>query len=375
MRSSTLAGTRSPGAVAAGILAAWSAWPSAARADVTCGSTPVGWNVPNGDAVFEQSPGPIADVLAAVGEYRSHSMLSRGPDGWVTHATALTPPANPDRNFLGRECSEPIDSGFLYAATPGLETVGQGAIYTFLYGEGPVNFIAYQSAQAPADQAIGNLFVGTGMSWLGWYSPQDSSQVVFAEAYNNTQIHYGWYQFMNIQGTAGGVPGVNTGVVCSTSLALWQHDALSGAPDYTGDVVPRAYPSALIGPAARALYDAVYNECTSLTGGPFSSFGALLQTVGTCALCFNCNLCGAAADQMVNCFANNDCASSDGSEWQRIVDSGTAVSVSPDDIACWNNPNNGSGAPCAGAGSSVWGWDLNQTVQWNSGGNSYSCWN
>ena len=83
---------------------------SSARADNLCGSTSAGWNVPDGDAVFEESPGVIQGVLAAVGEYRTHSMLSRGPDGWVTHATSLTPPVNGDRNFLGSECSAPIST-------------------------------------------------------------------------------------------------------------------------------------------------------------------------------------------------------------------------------------------------------------------------
>lgn len=371
MRDTTLASTRF--GVGLGSAAALLSWQAFARADVTCGSTQAGWNVPSGDTVFEQSPGPIAEVLAAVGEYRSHSMLSRGPDGWVTHATSITPPVNGDRNFLGQECSAPVDPAFLYAASPGLETIGQGAIYTFLYAGGPVNFIAYQSA-ASVQQAVGNTWVGAGMSWIDWDSHKDSSQLVFAEAYNGTPIHYGWYQYMNVQGTAQGVPGVNTGVACSTSLALWQHDALSASPGYTGDVLPRSYPSSLIGTAASALYNSVYDECTSLTGGPFSSFGAFLQTIGTCALCLNCNVCGAAADQIVNCFSNNDCGSSNAAEWRGIVASGTAISISPDDIACWNNPSNGSGAPCAGDGSSVWGWDLNEPVQWNSGGNAYACW-
>jgi hypothetical protein len=352
---------------------------SPARADVLCGSTSAGWNVPNGATVFEESPGVIESVLAAVGEYRSHSMLSRGPDGWVTHATSITPPVNGDRNFLGSECSAPVSQNFLNASTPGLETISQGAAYTFLYGNGPINFIGYQSGQmgvqGGSNPAIGNLFVGTGMSWVDWYSTGDSSQVVWAEAYNGTQIHYGWYQYMNVQGTAQGVPGANTGVVCSTSLALWQHDALSKTSGYTGDVIPRSYPGSLIGNAATALYNGVYSECSQQTGGMFSSFGSFLQNIGTCTLCLNCNICNAAANQVVNCFANNDCGSSNPSEWQSIAANSTAVSISPDDIGCWNAPSNGSGAPCTGNGSSVWGWDISETVQWNSGGNSYSCWN
>jgi hypothetical protein len=365
-------------AAGAGLVAV-AAHASPARAEVVCGRTSAGWNVPNGGAVFEEAPGVIQGVLSAVGEYRTHSMLSRGPDGWVTHATSLTPPVNSDRSFLGSECSAPISVQFLRAATPGLETVGQGAIYTFLYGNGPVDFIAYQGAQqgvpGGSNSAVGNTFVGTGMTWVQQWSTSDRSQVVFSEAYNGTPIHYGWYQYMNLQGVAQGVPGVNTGVVCSTSLALWQHDALAGTPGYTGDVVPRSYPPKVIGPAATALYNGVYNECKTQTGDMFASFGAFLQSVGTCSLCLNCNICNVAANQMVNCFSANDCGSSSAGEWQGVVNRNTAVSISPDDIACWNNPANGSGAPCAGAGSSIWGWDYNETVQWNSGGNNYSCWN
>jgi hypothetical protein len=363
--------------VAAGALLALES--TAHGGDVLCGSTSAGWNVPNGAAVFEETPGVIQGVLAAVGEYRTHSMLSRGPDGWVTHATSITPPVNNDRSFLGSECNAPISQQFLNASTPGLETFGQGAAYTFLYKNGSVNFLAYQGgtmgSEGGANAAIGNTFIGTGMSWLDWSSTADSSQIVWAETYNGAQIHYGWYQYMNLQGAAQGVPGANTGLVCSTSLALWQHDALSKTSGYTGDVVPRSYPGKIIGPAATALYNGVYSECTQQTGGMFSSFGSFLSAIGTCTLCLNCNICDVAANQMVNCFANNDCGSSNSGEWQSIAANSTSVSISPDDIACWNNPSNGSGAPCTGQGSSVWGWDVNETVQWNSGGNNYSCWN
>ena len=369
MRSRRTLIDRMPLALGMVALLTWSNPAPAAK----CGSTAAGWNVPDGAAVFSQSTGPIGSVLAALGEYRSHSMLSRGPNGWVTHATSITPPANSSRGFLGSECSAPISSSFLYASTPGLETVGQGAIYQYLYGDSTLNFIAYQSG-APSDpnDAIGNDWLATGMSWAPVTSTQDTSQTVWDQAYNGTPIHYGWYQYMNLQGAAQGVPGVNTGLVCSTSLALWQHDALGHSAGYTGDVVPRTYAPSAIQPAANALYNAVYNECKGTQPGMFSSFGAFWQTLGTCALCFDCDLCDEAADQMVNCFASNNCGSSDGSKWHQVVQNTAAVSISPDDVGCWNG--NGTGAPCNGPGSSVWGWDVNEAVQWNSGGNQYSCW-
>ncbi len=347
-----------------------------ARADTVCGSTSAGWNVPGGASVFVSGPGPIYNVITAIGEYRSHSMLSRGPDWWVTHATSVTPPQEgswPDY------CSAPLSQSFLYNAMPGLETVNQGAIYTFLYGGGSSeNFIAYQGAgtgaagsgDATTASTISNLYLGAGMNWSGWYSGSDSSQYVWGSTYNGAQIHYGWFQYMNTQGTPQGVPGVNTGVVCSSSLALWQHDALGDLGTYTGDVVPRTYNNASnneLWNAANALYNSVYNECSNSMG--------FWTHVGTCLTCADCNLCDEAADQMTNCFAANNCGSSDHGIWTGITGgSGSAVGISPDDISCWNNPANGSGAPCIGSGASVWGWDGNETVQWNSGGSQYSCW-
>jgi hypothetical protein len=368
----------------------------------TCGSTAAGWNVPAGDPVFVSGPGPIYSVLSAVGEYRSHSMLSNGPDGWVTHATSVTPPTNGDTSpyytpfcsSCGSECWNPINPSFLTHSMPGLESVSQGAIYEFLYGNNGVeNFIGYQrgsdyaSGNAKAS-AVNNIsFGGAGMAWSGWWSGTglgsngesgDSSQYVWGRTYNGNQVHYGWYQYMNTQGTAQGVPGVNTGVVCSSSLALWQHDAGG-----LGDVLPRTYTN--LSAAANALWNGVQSECSSGLSG-WTSFGFSALCVGVTG--YTQGVCAQAADQMVNCFTANNCGntSSPGAyfqgyntknngnaQWEHVVNTGAAaVGISPDDIGCWNG--NGTGAPCSGTGSSIWGWDGSQTVQWNSGGNNYSCW-
>jgi hypothetical protein len=393
--------------VGVGVLAGVLGFAESARAQTVCGTTPAGWNVPAGDPVFVSGPGPVYSVLSSVGEYRSHSMLSRGPDGWVTHATSITPPTNsslspywtPFCSSCGSECWNPIQPSFLYASKPGLETVSQGAIYTFLYGGGSPsvgstglgpgeNFIAYQrgtpTGGSSANQtAIGNMFLGAGMAWDGWWSGSDSSQYVWGTSYNGSAINYGWFQYMNVQGAAQGVPGVDTGVVCSSSLAMWQHDALSTTSGYSGDVTARTYSN--ISTAASALWNGVQSECNSTTGW-FSSVGSFFENLGWNALCVGAaeegeGVCGAAADQMTNCFALNQCGntSSPGAygsntAWQGATAAGhSAVGISPDDIGCWDG--NGTGAPCSGKGSSIWGWDSNQTVQWNSGGNQYSCWN
>jgi hypothetical protein len=363
-----------------------------AHADTTCGSTSAGWNVPNGATVFEVAPGIISDVLVAEGESRSHSMLSHGPNTWVTHSTSTTP------GYV-ENCHNPVDVNFMGASTPGLTTIDQGAAYTFLYlnGGGPTD-LWYQNATDLSDSAgnqvqtgpmVGNTFLGSdeyGDQWQ-WTSTGSGSDLVWGMDFavndgaafaTKGQIYYGWYQYMNVGETPHGYPAAQTGapqsrgygVTCSSSLAMWQHDALWNSPAYSGDVLPRTYGSTSITAAANTLFADVYNRCkgtTNLDDG--GSFGVAAWAGGAC---IGISVCSNAANQIVNAFASPGGFIDDVGDWGSVVARSSAVSISPDDIACWNG--NGTGAPCTGAGASIWGWDINHSVQWNSGGNTYGCW-
>jgi hypothetical protein len=374
-----------------GVLASLLAYASPSLAQTYCGTSPAAWNVPAGDVALTQTQGPVMSVITAVGEYRSHSMMSNGT--WVTHATSITPVQNGDESpywtpfcsSCGSECWNPLSPGFLYNSTPGVEQVDAGAIYAFLYQNGTNNFLAYQrgtAVNANWPTTVGNFAwnLGDGFGYKWQTSTANSAQGLWEVTYNGAQTHYGWYQYMNVQSAGQGTPGYDTGVICSTSIAGWQHDALTGTQGYTGDVVPRTYNSTTITNGANALWNAVYNECETQNGW-FASVGAFFTNLGWNALCVGSgesSICSAAADQMVNCFATNSCGntSSPGSynqgQWHGAVSGGTSTTISPDDIGCWSG--NGTGAACSGSGSSIWGWDGNQTVQWNSGGNQYSCW-
>jgi hypothetical protein len=240
---------------------------ASASASTVCGSTNAGWNAPAGAAVFEIAPGNIGDVLRALGEQRSHSMLSHGPDTWVTHATSITPP-------VVQDCDNPVSKSFMGAATPGLATVNQGAIYTFLYGDGAPPYKAngqdelyYQNA-ANSNSGWNNLLA---TQWLmsdewgdvfSWNPMNVYGQTVWGInfQYNNGsvqspslfpagQIYYGWYQYMQVGSTPNGYPPAQTGgaglnkgygVTCSSSLAMQQHDALWSQPNYRGFRVGRS---------------------------------------------------------------------------------------------------------------------------------------
>jgi hypothetical protein len=361
--------------------------PGSARADTVCGSTSTGWNAPNGAAVFEIAPGIITDLLNTLGETRSHSMLSHGPDGWVTHATSGTPPNK-------QNCTLPVSTAFMGASTPGLSTIDQGAAYTFLYQNGGTPTALYyqrgvtllDSAGAEHDTGpmVGNTFLGSSALGMGmqWTPMGTGNNTVWGlsltqNGFSPMQIFYGWNQYMNIGTTANGVPprqagpgAQGTGVVCSTALTLWQHDALWFSGYYPGDVLSRHYTVAATHAAANALYNDIYKKCSGATNlAEGGSFGA---SVWSGLVCLGISVCDHAANQVVNGFADDDFANNNSQEWQSIVATHGAVSASPDDVGCWNyNP---TGAPCSGPGASIWGWDGNNNVQWNSGGNSYGCW-
>ncbi len=359
---------------------------SAAMASTVCGSTNAGWNVPNGATVYEIAPGVVGDLLSQLGEQRSHSMLSHGPGWWVTHSTSIMPPNVAD-------CDNPVSKSFMAASTPGLSTIDQGAAFTFLYSNGPQPTALYYQrgtvlsgpgGDVDTGAAVGNLYLGSPAAFydMNWLPRGSGSNTVWSMSFGSTSgpqlpIYYGWSQYMNVGSTAQGFPPAQTGqtaqgtgVVCSTSLAMWQHDALANTFTYTGDVVPRSYSVAQTQAAAHALWNDIYNMCSGVSN--IANGGEFTVSVWSGLACLGISVCSNAANQVVNAFADDGFVNDQAGEWQNIVANNGATSISPDDVACWNG--NGTGAPCSGSGSSFWGWDGNNLVQWNNAGSSYGCW-
>ena len=399
----------------------------------SCGAVQAGWNVPAGGGVYTAGPGPFFSAMTAIGEFYSHSMLSRGPDGWVTQATADTPP-RASGGFCGISCSNPIDASFLYASTPGLEWIGQGAAYEQIYGGAGQYDTGYHDGTSSWNGPNAPTLLsadwnsGPGLNGNTWgdtfQTPGTwSGGTVFITQYNGTPVHYGWHQLKNVVNTPQGIPstlpragggtGLTAGVDCSSSLSLWQHDALSPDADnslagqyfingygqqqawmYSGDVYPRGYAPTVVDNAANAMWNAVYNECIGAVTGMFNQLGDSLSgavaSTGVFWCCFGAQnyynwglgrLCSNAANQMLNCFAgdahgNADCGDSSAA-WKNNAPAANvwgwaAVSISPDDIFGYDS--NGTGAPTVGNGASIWGNDPEYEVQFNTGGYDYSCW-
>jgi hypothetical protein len=118
------------------------------------------------------------------------------------------------------------------------------------------------------------------------------------------------------------------------------------------------------------LFGDIYNQCKGVAN--IADGGEFTVSVWSGLSCLGISVCSNAANQVVNAFASPGGFIDDQGDWQNVVKNNSAVSISPDDVACWND--NGTGPGCVGQNSSVWGWDINNQVQWNSPGNVYGCW-
>lgn len=321
-----------------------------ALAEGECGWTSAGWNAPNGAVVFDRGAGPIRDVLDAVGEYRTHSILSHGPGAGVSHATMR----DPDQNGWPTVCSRPLNDNQLRYGYPGLEQVNQGGIYMYMYGDGGgPEWTGWQQGN-PAQAAIVGDSLWYNHPFVSDVSRHDAYQVIDRPLRHGMRVSYSLFQYRN-QEAVHQLPSnsANNGMVCSTFLAY--------AHIYAGrgEVTPHTYSHALIANASNSLYTGIFNACKQ-------SFGWFEDAVLTVACPFY-NVCGNAGNQVANCMSANRCDTSDGNIWKGVRDnpSATASSISPDRIGGWGvHP----------ISTTLWAPDYSHQLQWNSGGNVYGCW-
>jgi hypothetical protein len=327
--------------------------------DVACGSTSAGWNVPNGGLVLSRGSGggPVAAVLDAVGEYRTHSMFSHGPGAEVTHETMYTPGTNGWPTY----CSTPVKVGELTTGFPGAGRINQGAIYQYLYGGGGgLQYLAYQLSRSSAglnnNGAAISYWLLNSMPTQATTSKQNGGFTFQRyKGPNGYPLNYVLYQYRDLESVNYGGVGWNNGMVCSTLLAHAQY--------WTGLGVVEAYTynHSTLQTAGNALYNSVQNECSSGLG--------FWGGVGASFSCFE-SICDDAGRQVRNCMAAGRCDTDDGNVWNNIYNNPATVarSISPDRLGGW------SGHPYTGPGVSVWSYDTSNSIQWNSGGSVYGCW-
>lgn len=320
------------------------------QAEAQCGYAPASWNAPNGAVVFNRGPGPIRDVLDAVGEYRTHSMLSHGPGGGVTHATMRTP----DQNGWPTVCTLPLNATQLRYGYPGVESINQGGIYNFLFGEsGSTEWTGYQVGDSAKAATVGDT-IWYNYPYVTDAAQGDGSQVIRRPLRNGARVNYSLYQYRTLE-TANLIPSnsVNNGLVCSTFLAYAHNYSGQGA------VSAYSYSHSQLYNASNSLYNGTYNACKSALGW----FQGALLTVA----CPFYNVCGNAGNQVANCMSANRCDTGSSSVWKGVRDdpSTVATSISPDRIGGWGvHPIN----------TTFWAPDYSHSLYFNSGGNVYGCW-
>lgn len=354
-----------------------------ARAE-SCASSPAAVNIPGGAIGLQTNAvGPVSTILQAAGETRTHSLLVHG-NGYITHAGMQQP-----GQVASFSCDTPIDPGQLQDGYPGMEQIDMGALYAFTYGPaGPgAGAAATTSTVVEFFYQSGN---GDGMNrgqavadWIWnnlpyWYNGNGTYRIGFSGM--GAPASYLLYQYKDMQGVnVGAVPPAN-GSVCSTTIAYGQYMSGNGAIDNAN-----TYSHAVVTNALNALHGVVYDDCNDALGFwdtvLSDSFGAISCTRSadqqSCVFgfCFYApqfpSACTLAADQVSDCFATGQCATSDQHLWQGVRDDPgqTATSVSPDNLGGWNGHGWGPTAPYP-----VWSWDNPNAVYWSSPGSVYGCW-
>jgi hypothetical protein len=332
-------------------------------ADVACGSAPGGWNAPNGAYVSNRGTGPIRAVIDAVGEQRTHTMTSHGAAqaAYVTHHTMHTPGTTGWPTY----CSTPANPDELRAGYPGGSQVTQGGIYTHMYGNGGQEFAYYQRSNSAGSLTTHGADIA---NWTWSYFPyqwttsrKDGGQGFYRLKNDAGQLlNYTLYQYRNLEAVNSSTASTwQNGMHCTTLGAHMHFRAGKGV------ISSHSYSHAQIVNAGNTLKNAVENDCNNSIG--------FWKGLGSSITCFE-NICDDAGRQVRNCMAYGGCDTDSDSGWNGIVNDGNAVatSISPDRLGGW------SGHPWTGYngqnGVSVWAYDNNQTLQYNQGGSSYSCW-
>jgi hypothetical protein len=322
--------------------------------DIACGSSSSGWNAPNGALVLNRAPGPVRAVIDSIGEYRTHTMMSHGPGGWVTHETMHSP----GQNGWPTYCSTPLKADELKTGFPGASQTYQGGIYTFLYAGGHMESISFQRTRdgnGMPDSRGANIanWVWNQMPYTWTTSQKDGSQG-FYRLYgsNGALLNYVLYQYRDSGSVSDGGTGWNNGMVCSTLAAYAVNRAGYGT------IQPYVYDHSKLVNAGNSLYNSVQDECSNGLG--------FWGGVGAAITCFE-SICDDAARQVRNCMSTGVCDSDSSTYWSNVANNSATVarSISPDRMGGYSGHGN-SGSPWANAPT--------ETIQWNSGGNVYGCW-
>ncbi len=375
------------------------------------------WNAPAGAVVFKRDQGQLTPMFDALGEYRTHTMLSTGPNKAVLHNTANPGPASP------LSCYIPLQ--YTTMEQPGFMAVSQSEIFNDMEGSSfqgyqlpmQANFVPAFMQEiapilAPVTTTIGpcnctpGSACGTACASVALTTPMPTTglaggapsltslgNVDYEVFYDGNQILYDFHSFIagSMLGAGNlspllapnGTNGTGNGGVCASTVAFMQTRTFldQDVPYAGGWVQPKTYPHSLLygggslglngsdPGVGQVLYNSIFDyvENDSL-GGAFTA---------ACATIF-ADMPGNAANQVLNCTALQECGSSS-NDWQTAVAQPgfVADSITDDTLGGWNGgptwqqDSEGNWFPQQGA--SVWAGGVNYQLQWSGAGTGVNC--
>jgi hypothetical protein len=341
----------------AGALVMWSptAWAgSSGTGSVSCGSSGLTWDAPNGYVVMTRGDGPVKAVIDAVGESRTHSMLSHGTINWSTHSTMY----EPGQTGWPTYCSTPVEPSDIAQGYPGLAQINNSGLYQYNYEHGAPEYMRKQSGSTGGVTTANWAWSSSNYQWVASSQGSGGIYLVRTESGNDRQP-YSFYQYYDNEGRSQGSDNVRYhGGHCSSMIA-WMAST-SGWDDIT----PHTYNNTLVTAAGSALYTSVKNECDDGLG--------FWKGIGAAITCFE-GICDDAGRQIRACFLGDvNCDTDSNSLWNGIKNNSakTAVSLSPDDLTGWSGHEWGANKPHTGPWS-PYGYS---NTTWSAGGSTYGCW-
>jgi hypothetical protein len=199
-----------------------------------------------------------------------------------------------------------------------------------------------------------------GLATVAWL--ESAKTTTTPQGFQSYGIPYDFYQYMNINGSNGGIlgtppPGHTQGLVCSTFISYAYANG-GNAP-----LPPYRYTHDDLVAASQALYHSVYNECMAETSSAErTAFTALCSAQG------HTDACDAVANQVLNCFATGNCADDHSATNADVINNPNSApySISPDYLV-------GIGRH-AGKSPTPWARDVAHMASFSSVGSTYGCW-
>lgn len=323
----------------------------------TCGCINAQWDAPTGSLVLINSGGNslIKPIIQSLGETYTHEMVSQGP-GFAAQSEYAGPAEV-------ENCDYPLDPNTLEFGYPGMEkSMDSGAIYADIYGSG----LPFQVGTNNVIWQLGDTTRATLIAGALAVQPvvlvHDPFRTVQRLLWHGAPSPYGFYQFMNIEGTYLGESGTSTNnTSVSSTFCAWAY-ALGGTP-----MTPYDYSHQTTVNAANNFWQAIYNRCRD--GLPFivkSGFSTLFDQS-----CQSSIICNNAAAMVLNCMARGGdyCRYNNNFYWQSALTppDSHAKSISPDRLGGLTHFLGENPRP------TTWAADVTHPLMWNYGGTVCGC--